>query len=98
MSAFGNPWSNPTSPFDIVKRKMNKKAKAAQKAGNQDRRRTDVDKNRDYESSTRETASAYQRNQARKTWNDPFASATQTKSGLWTPYGSPSDRYDPTDW
>jgi hypothetical protein len=94
---FANPWSNPHNPIDMLKRRNRKKAKKAEKAA-ADARVQGVEDNRNYETSTRETASAFQRNQSRKTWNDPFASATQTKSGLWTPYGSPSDRYDPTDW
>ena len=98
MSTFGNPWSNPKSPFDTLKRRARKRARAAEKAGTPDRRQTDLDGNREYSARRQQTASAYQNHQSRKTWNDPFASATQRPSGLWTSYDKPSAHYDPSDW
>jgi hypothetical protein len=94
---FANPWSNSHNPVDMLKRRKRRKAKKAEKAA-ADARVQGVEDNRAYENNTRETASAYQRNQSRKQWNDPFSSATQQPSGLWTPSTRPSPHYDPTDW
>jgi hypothetical protein len=97
---FSNPWSNPNNPVDMYRRYKRRKAKraAASAEAKTDPRSRDVENNRQYESERAQTASAYQSHQSRKVWNDPFSSAKQQPSGLWTPWDRPSPNYDPSDW
>lgn len=92
---FANPWSNPNNPIDMLKRRRRKKAKAAAK---QDHRDTEVADNRAYESNTQNTAAAYQRNQSRRQWNDPFADARSSTTPVFSDAPRPSANYDPFDW
>jgi hypothetical protein len=95
---FSNPWSNPNNPVDMYRRYKRRKAKRAAASAQVDHRNREVADNRAYEAQTQQTAAAFQNNQSRKVWNDPFASARQRPSGLWTPWDRPSANYDPTDW